>query len=231
MKKTRNITLISEFLIFAILTLIVFLTIPDKRLDSNVFWLGFAFAIPVNYLVATMLTVFGISKKGVDIVSMPIAFWLMVSFGAAYLFFGIIFMYFGIEKLTFPIILEIVISVCYIIACMYLKSGANNISDSSKEVREKVIYIKMLEADVNDCMAKATDSESVCALRALSDDIRYSDPMSNPSLAGIEAQLSSAVAEISSVLYADSSTDVTALVSKCQALLKSRNDRCKMLKT
>lgn len=230
MKKTRLVTLVTSFLIFALLNLIIFLTIPEERLDSTVFWLAWSFAIPVNFIAVCALAVFGTAKSGVEIVNLPIAAWLSFGFGGCYLISGFFMMYLNVTKTTFPIILIATISVFYIIAVVYTTVGAGYIAGAQKETRGKVLYIKLLEADINDCATMTTHAESGNALRALAENVRFSDPMSHPSLAGIEGQLSSAVAEITAALAENPARDVTALVNKCQLLLNNRNSRCIALK-
>lgn len=230
MKKTRNVALISSFLIIALINLIIFLTIPEARLDSAVFWLAWSFAIPVNFAAICALTVFGTAKGGVEVVNLPIAAWLSIGFGGAYLISGLIMMYLPVEKTTFPIILIAAISVFYIIAVVYGTVGAGYIASAQKETKQKVMYIKLLEADINDAMSKATNQASVTALSTLAENVRFSDPMSHPSLASLESQISFTVSEINASLTEAPDADVTSLAAKCQSQLDSRNSRCLLLK-
>ena len=87
----------------------------------------------------------------------------------------------------------------------------------------------MLEADILDCVAKA-NSNSATSLRQLAENVRFSDPMSHPSLTAVESELSSVVFTISDALSQDANADVSALIHKADSLLKSRNSRCLMLK-
>ena len=107
-----------------------------------------------------------------------------------------IFAYLPWTKITFPLIVELVITLAYILSAMYFLRGAQYIRAEETHTREKVMYIRFLKADVDDCIAKAKSEELRAKLAAFSDAVRYSDPMSHPSLSGIEAELSVTVAQM-----------------------------------
>lgn len=88
----------------------------------------------------------------------------------------------------------------------------------------------MLIMDINDCIAKTSDSQVVSALNKFAEDVRFSDPMSHASLAGIESQISQTVAEISGKLDGEDVQEVLDLIKKGETQLESRNKRCIMLK-
>ena len=228
--KSRNAILVSALLIFGLLALILFLTIPDARLESAVFWIAFSFAIPVNFLAISAFTVWGFGKVGEKLFRLPAALYVAGGFTAAYLILGVIFMYFKINGTTFPIIVYAIVTVAYAIAAIYAVLGTDYAGSVEREVKEKRLYIKMLEADVLDCAAMATLSESGAALRAFAENVRFSDPMSHPSLAGIEAELSTIVAGIAADLGENPEADVTPKVKRAEAMLANRNNRCIMLK-
>jgi len=225
----RNAILVSELLIFGLFALILFLTIPEERLEYDVFWIAFSFAIPVNFCIMAVFTFWGFGN-GSKFTKLPIAFSVSLFFAAVYLIVGALFMYLDAEKTTFPIILYSVITVIYIITALYSVIGAGYMTKVDANVKAKRMFIAMLEADVLDCALKSTNPDMQSLLRAFADDVRYSDPMSHQSLSPIETDISAAVYEISAMLTADASADVTAQLAKATALLKSRNSRCMMLK-
>jgi hypothetical protein len=113
---------------------------------------------------------------------------------------------------------------------MYFLRGAEYIREEETQTREKVLYIRFSKADVDDCIAKASSEELKTLLGKLSEDVRFCDPMSHPSLAGIEAELSALVGEISQKVGTDAENEALALVEKAQKSLEKRNSRCLMLK-
>jgi len=230
MKKIRNLFLISLILIVALVTTIIFLTIPDGRTDTTAFWIAWSFAIPVNFVVALILHFWSGNKKAEGLIHMPLAYYLVIIFAPVYLVVGCIFMYLPIVKTLLLIIIELIISVAYIICILYFIFGANYISSVRKETKEKVNYIKMLVVDIQDCINKTSNPKLLSSLEAFQENVQYSDPMSHASLAGIEQQLVLTVADISSKIDQGLEEEVLALIKRGEMQLKSRNDRCIMLK-
>lgn len=228
--KARNGIIVSALLVFGLLSLILFLTIPDARLESTVFWLAFSFAIPVNFLAITGFTIWGFAKSGSQLAKLPTALYVCGSFSAVLLVVGALFMYIDTNKTTFPIILFAIITVAYVIAGIISVLGTDYMGAVEREVKGKRLYIKMLEADVLDCASKAADAKAKAALRAFAESVRFSDPMSHPSLSGIESDLSSLVFDISAELSENASADITPKLRRAEAMLASRNNRCIMLK-
>ena len=229
MKKTGRYLILTAFvLVCALLNLIIFLTVKDARLESGVFWLGWSFAFPLNLLIAGAVCWW--TSKGDGLIRMTVAQTVSYAAFAVYLVLGLIFMYLPIEKIVLPLILELIVTVVYIIAVMYFVYGASYIEKNQKETKAKVLYIRMLQADVDDCLPKTADAEVVAALKDLSESVRFSDPMSHPALGGVESELSATVAAISAALDSGDNVKATELIGKTKALLESRNKRCIMLK-
>ena len=231
MKKIgRNLILISLFLIFALLNLIIFFTVDDARLDTGVFWLGWAFAFPFNYLVFVLIHLWCGKNGGDALVQMPIAYRLGFGFGAAYIVLGAIFMYAPIEAIAVPLVIELAVTIAYIIVAMYAVFGATHIMNTERHVKEKVMYISMLKMDVDDVIAKTQDPTVKSALLELSEAVRFQDPMSHPSLSGIEGQLTAAVSRISTLVSEGKNDEAAAEIKTARDLLDARARRCIMLK-
>ena len=230
MKKARIIPFISLFIVLALITTLIFLTIPDGRTDTTVFWIAWSFAIPFNLVVGTILHFWSCKKSAQEMVHMPIAYYLIITFGIIYLVVGFIFMYLPIKKTLFLIILEIIITVAYLLTAIYFMFGANYMAKDAKHVRQKVLFVKMLTADLEDCLLRAKSGAVRSALQKFVDDVRFSDPMSDPSLDGIEQQLSNTVLDLSMKIDSASEEDVLAVIKQGELQLQSRNRRCMMLK-
>ena len=228
--KSRNAILVSELLIAGLAALIALLTAPEARMETAVFWIAFSFAIPVNFLAAASFTVWGFGKAGNKFMRLPTALYSVGIFGFALLLAGFLYMYLDVVDVTWPIIVFAAITVFYVILAIYSVLGTSYMSSVEAHDKEKRLFIKMLEADVTDCVPKASAPASQAALRELADKVRFSDPMSHASLSGIEAEISSLVLEISADLTTDPAADVTAKVTRARVMLDSRNNRCLMLK-
>lgn len=231
MKKiNRYLILIAIVLVCAVANVILFLTLPDGRTETGVFWLVWVFMTPVALLAAIALHLWGTRTGAGDLVSMTVVYYLSAIFSAIYLAAGLIFAYLPWTKITFPLIVELVITLAYILSAMYFLRGAQYIRAEETQPCEKVMYIRFLKADVDDCIAKAKSEELRAKLAAFSDAVRYSDPMSHPSLSGIEAELSVTVAQMAAKVGGEQENEALVLLEKAQQSLESRNRRCLMLK-
>ena len=93
-----------------------------------------------------------------------------------------------------------------------------------------MVFIKLLQADLEACFPYVADASLLTALKKLSDKIRFSDPMSHPSLAGCESELSEAIARIASKVKGGNVDDIADDIKLAESLVESRNSRCKILK-
>lgn len=231
MKKIdRYLVLISIVLVCAVANVIILLTMPDGRAQTGIFWLAWAFMTPVALAAACGLHWWGTRKSAGDLVSMAVVYYLSAIFTVAYLAAGVIFIYSSWTALVWPVIVELVITTAYILFAIFFLRGAEYIRAEETHTRAKVMYIRFLKADVDDCIAKTTLEELKIALLTLSDNVRFSDPMSHPSLEALEGELSSVVAEIAKKIDSGAESEALLLVEKAEDALERRNRRCLMLK-
>ncbi len=231
MKKiNRYLVLLAIVLVCAVANVILFLTVPSGRTDTGVFWLVWAFMTPVALLAAIALHLWGTRKSAGDLVSMTVVYYLSIIFTLAYVAAGLIFAYLPWKKIVLPLIVELVITAVYILAAMYFLRSAEYIRAEETHTRGKVLYIRFLKADVDDCIAKAKGEELKTALCKFADDVRFSDPMSHPSLAVVEGELTATVQKIAEKIDGEKEDEAMALVEKAKKALESRNSRCLMLK-
>ena len=228
MKKLgKFIILISILLVCALLNTIVFLTVDEARLDTKVFWLAWAFATPWNVVAAVILHLW--AGKGDTLVKMPIAYYVCAVFGGIYLLLGAIFMYANVTAITLLLILELIITIAYLVIAFYVCLGGNYIASTEKEVQQKVSFIRTLQSNVLSCLPMVSDPKVKAALEELAEKIHFSDPMSNASLATIESELTSTIDDITCKL-ANADEDVEELIEKAEAQLANRNSQCLILK-
>ena len=76
------------------------------------------------------------------------------------------------------------------------------------------------------CAAQSENAD----VKALADEFRYSDPVSNAAIADAEADLAAAVDELQSAYVDGDSEAVAKLCRKASALLAERNRLCKLNK-
>ena len=86
--------------------------------------------------------------------------------------------------------------------------------------------MRSLQSKVSQIASQTDDA----AIKALAEEFRYSDPVSNDAIADAEADLAAAVDELQAA-YVDGDNDAVAqLCRKAAALLAERNRICKLNK-
>jgi hypothetical protein len=113
MKKSNNkfLFLIATALIYALINVILFLTLPDGRTDSKVFWLVWSFMTPVSLLATVALILWGTRKNADDLIGWTVSIYLIGIFTIAYFAVGFIFAYLPWKSITLPLILELIITI------------------------------------------------------------------------------------------------------------------------
>ena len=199
---------------------------------SVVFWISWAFMIVAFAAMATAGVLLG--KNG-----MFLRDWL---FG-----FPII------KHSTFYIIAELIASTVFIILEDYIPFGVafavqilflavycvfaiscflskETIDEIHEKVSDKTGFIKLLRADSETIAAKCDDPELKKKLQSLSEEIRYSDPMSNDVLFELEKEITFTVSECGKAVDNNDVTAANDLCDKAHLLLVERNKKCKALK-
>jgi hypothetical protein len=95
-------------------------------------------------------------------------------------------------------------------------------------IRTDTGFMRMLTADVQALISRATDDASRAALGRLAETLRYSDPVHTPGLEGIEAQMGQAFLAVRQQVSVG--TDANAAVDELSLLLNERNIKAQALK-
>ena len=232
MKKAgRIIALISALLICVALNVILFLTVPEERASTKIFWICWSFTFPLN--IAAFLGIYvWTGMKGRDsLIQATVSFRISSIFFFLFVLFSGLMIYLPqITTTTIPIIGEVVLTVAYLIVAMFAVFGSEYIMQSEKATKRKVLFVKMLQCDIENLVPLTTDAQVSSALSAFAEKIRLSDPMSHPSLAGIEDSITATVQEIALAVSSEESEKILALIKKGEIQLQQRNNRCVVLK-
>ena len=95
---------------------------------------------------------------------------------------------------------------------------------------------KKLKKDVaamRSLQSKANQLASICAdpaVKQFAEEVRYSDPVSAPELASIEADLTAAVDDLMAAVTEGETAQIAQLCNRAQAILAERNRLCKLNK-
>lgn len=198
-----------------------------------------AFAIPVNrssaFRVAYVFTVVSFaaqiiiwnnafSKNGKDVfLGIPIVrisvYYLVIQCIAF-----LIFMFIPSAPVWIPVI--VCATVCCIVCVALLSTNVarNEVARVGSKVKESTFNQKEIYATVCSLVEQDSSEDIKKELSQLAEELRFSDPMSNANLSGIENEIK---AKIVSLCGSD---DKAADIKKIRLLLKERNQKCKLFK-
>ena len=120
------------------------------------------------------------------------------------------------------ILLHIALLAFFAILLVVLKVGKDVIVKREAVVKEKVTALRFMQLDVESLMRKFPAYEK--DLRQVRDELRYSDPMSHPSLAYYEEQIQREIAAL------NDGKDIAGRASELLRLIADRNSRVKVMK-
>ena len=125
------------------------------------------------------------------------------------------------------VLLHIVLVAVFAIPLVLMKSGRDIIDKRGDEVKQKVAVLRFMQGDMESLVRKFPQYES--DLRKVMDALRYSDPMSHPSLAVYEEQIQRSIVEIENL----DGDDISKIPELCLALtnkIADRNSKVKIMK-
>ena len=194
MKKKINIALgaISGILLI-VFNVLVFLIFSEK---NEVFWLSYAF---VTVAFAAQFISMFMSFRSADVET---AFFgiPLVSFSIYYLcatlVIGIIFMIFQNAGFTLALIIQLLVFVAFLIIAIISILSRDVVKAVNDNVKSKVVEHKSHLVDIEMIRESCTDAELKEALRKLSETVKYSDPMSNDSIADVEKRIMQKISEL-----------------------------------
>lgn len=227
-KKTKLYVLVALGLIYGLLNLILFLTLPEGNIKTFHFWFSWAFTFVVSYGAA--FGVISYSSKKYQDITIPPALMISGGFTLVYLISGFIFMYLKECNWKVVVIIEAVISVAYFVVLFAMLRGTNYINSNIKKQKAKVFYIRDLQSDVDYVSQLVSNIELKKKLNKLSEDIRFSDPMSHESLQSVEEQLKELVFRMNVAASENNEEELEKLIKEADLKLKYRNNKCINLK-
>ena len=228
----NNKTLVSllPVIIFVVYTVLTFVIWGDDK--ESGFWIGWVFS-----LIATAITTalpYLMVKSGKEVKSIidgfSVHFVTLCYFGAA-LVLGLLCMILNDNAVVLQFILQLILHAAYAVFLIASFMGLNIISGLEQEQKEKVYFVKSIAADLGLVAGKIEDADLKKKVEKVVEIAKYSDPMSNQTLAGLEATISTKVEELKDAV-ADGKTaeEIGAIVDRIEEKFLERNEKCKLLK-
>lgn len=128
------------------------------------------------------------------------------------------------------IVIEYLILAFTGISVLKANAAAEIVNEVGEKVKEKTQFIKLTTVDAQNLMNSAKSESVKSACKKVYEALRYSDPMSNETLAHEEAEIADKMAELSSAVASDNADSAESISNEITVLVKARNNKCKMLK-
>ena len=117
-----------------------------------------------------------------------------------------------------------------VVAVIKASAAADIVSSIDMKTKTQTLFVKSLTADMEGLVARASSDEAKEECRKVYEAVRYSDPVSNEALAGVESQITLKCAEFSGAVASDELDSIKKIASEIIILLSDRNNKCKLLK-
>jgi len=204
--------------------------IPFNR--ESEFWLGYGFFMSALVL-ATAVGNYVINLKGLrsKVYGIPLisVIWryLVAQFIVS---LALMIFYFAPYAFRIGLALSTALLGACLIGLISVNAVREKIERIDEKIKEKVLFIKSLQADVENLVAKVLDESVKKSLKNLAETIKFSDPMSNAKLAELESEISAKIALLSQNIEKADKDEANKLCEELQQLFAERNRKCKILK-
>lgn len=228
MKNNRILIGVSFGVLFALYNVLVFTFTSNF---TTVFWFVYGFTVlafilqiigffvsygrkttPNNTFFGIPLTLIGLAYLCIQVV------------------IGSIFIIFADMSLKVANAIQIIILAVYIVACSATLFAKNAVTDIGDTTKEKLLFINLLENDVIVLQERMTEPVLITRLESLAELIKYSDPISHPSLALIEQKITNKINQLTEKAQNGKMSEVNDLCNEIELLMAERNRKCKILK-
>lgn len=113
-----------------------------------------------------------------------------------------------------------------ILGLISVESVVEEIETMDQKLKKDVAVMRALQSKANQLASLCADP----AVKKFAEEIRYSDPVSAPQLAAIEADLAAAVDELMDAVTEGENAQIPQLCNRANAILAERNRLCKLNK-
>lgn len=224
--KKRNRNTVGIALIYIILlgvfNLLVF-TIFKTR--TNVFWLSYAFmTVAFVVQIVSMFLAFKTTDVETAFFGIPLASFSIYYLCAA-LVIGALFMIFQGASLTLALVIQVLVLAAFLIIAIISILARDTVQEIGQDIKEKVFNLKSVLVDIEMMRESCSDPELKEALRKLSETVKYSDPMTNDSVASVEQRIMRKVSELRIYIDDNQIADAKQACSELERMYIERNKK------
>lgn len=116
-----------------------------------------------------------------------------------------------------------------VISIIKAKVAADVVGETDDKIKVQTAFIKTLIVDAESLMSRAKSEAAKSVTKKVYEAVRYSDPMSNDGLSGIESEIAIKFNQFAGAVTANSD-DIDTIADELIILIIDRNKRCKLLK-
>ncbi len=229
MKKTFLYSIMSLIIVLAVFSIIVFIAPFEK---NGVFWLSYAFAIVGIAFQA--LTVYGGFVKGGTLKSklygFPIARVGFIYMVAQLILSALFIVIAPYVDITIPVIIFAIVLGVALLGLIATNAMREEIERQDAYLKKDVTLMRALQSKTRTMVSVCGDEECKKQLKAFSEELQYSDPVSSDSIAHMEGELAALVEEVNQAVLDGDYASAQALCRKASGCLAERNRLCKLNK-
>lgn len=124
----------------------------------------------------------------------------------------------------------LIVLVGSIIMLLAAATGRNTIYRKDMSIRRSTYPMKFLVSEIESILTVSDIPKIKSSVKNVYENIRYSDPMSDPALAEYEEQVHRKAMAFKAAAGSENINDVLSLETELLTLLEERNKKCKLLK-
>lgn len=216
---------IASLFIAAVYSAILFLV--KTTFDVSV-WMLYGFTM-VAFLLITIQSVAASRKSSSIVMDTALGVVTLIYFGLQFIFGGIICMCFSDLPMTAVLVCEIILLAAYLVIAFIMYGAQSHSAAQDQNDQNAVRKMRLLESDILGMAEEQTDTDKKKALKALAEEIHFSDVATYPALVDVEGRIAQNVAILQDELT-DEAADVYARIEAIRRLLKERNRTAAILK-
>lgn len=220
-KSTVGFALIYAILL-GVFNLLVFLLSKNR---TDVFWLSYAFmTLAFVVQIVSMLLSFKTADVETAFFGIPLASF-SVFYLCAEIVIGALFMIFQAAGFTLALIIQLLVLAAFLIIAIISLMARDTVRQIGETVKENVFSLKSVLIDVDMIRESCTDPDLKESLRKLSETIKYSDPMTNDSVASLEERILRKVSELRIYVDDNQLSDAKQVCGELERLYIERNKK------
>lgn len=225
MKKDTIRAIVVAAIVFIIYNLIAFV-IPFAH--TAAFWISYGFTLAAFFVVAVSIYIAFIKNPDAKsrFYGFPIAR-IGVLYGGAQLIVSLVVM--AVAKWTpwwIPVLVYAIGMGAAVIGLISAEAVVEEIQAQDVKLKDNTVMMRALLSKISQIASQTDDA----AIKALAEEFRYSDPVSNDVIADAEADLAAAVDQLQAAFVDSDNEAMAQLCRKTAALLAERNRICKLNK-